>query len=132
MGKVYVANLGGHDMTDAARYGKLVFLTSGSYSPNELDRIFFELTDKLRHFDPEQDYFLPVGQDVVHNTAMYILTVMYGTFRVLYWNFRYKKYIVQQYSPNNLQIALRNLELRKELEKNDRYFIEAGADKVAN
>lgn len=121
MAKVYVANLGGHDLSDAERFGELVFLTTRGYRPKYLERVLFEVMEQLRHFDSEQDYFLPVGQDFINITCMWALTQMHDEISVLYWDFPEQKYIVKTYTPRLFHQITRNLKLREELEKHDRF-----------
>lgn len=117
MSKVYVANLGGHDFSDAERYGELVFLTTHGYAPKELDRLMFELVDSLKVFDPEKDYFLPVGQDLVNLTTFWLLTQKSRKLKVLYWEFKERRYVCHTYTPDRLQVVLNNLKLREEMER---------------
>lgn len=115
MGNVYVTNLGGHDYSDAKRFGNLVFLTSQGFNPKDLDRVSFLLAEKLENFDPDQDYFLPVGQDLIILTAFYILAQRHSKFNVLFWDFRARRYVVQEYSGELLDRIFENLKLKKEL-----------------
>lgn len=115
MGKVYIANLGGHDYSDARRYGELVFLTHHGFNPKEFDRVAFLLYEQLKDFDPDHDYFLPVGQDLVNLTALYILSQQHGTVKTLYWDFHDRKYLVHEYCPALLTRLDENLKIKKEM-----------------
>ncbi|PWA11099.1 hypothetical protein DCC39_10395 [Pueribacillus theae] len=119
MPKVYIANLGGHDFSDAQRFGELTFLTTHGFSAKELDRIAFELSLKLENYDPEQDFFLPVGQDIVNLTAFWILSQKTDEISTLYWDFRSKRYVEHVYNPNLYSQIVNNLNMRKEIINNE-------------
>lgn len=123
MAKVYVANLGGHDFSDAQRYGELVYLTTHGFKPKEIDRVTFELLDKLRFFDADRDYFLPVGQDLINLTALWILTQQHETFKVLYWDYKDRQYIAHTYEPALYQRVMKNIKIREELEKDGGFTV---------
>lgn len=118
MAKVYVANLGGHDLSDAKQYGELVYLTLHGYKPSDLDRVTFEVAARLQHFDPRRDYYLPVGQDLINLTAMWFLASRHDTIPTLYWDIKEKRYVTQTYQPKLMNQVMENLKIRKEIEKN--------------
>lgn len=121
MPKVYVANLGGHDVSDAKRFGELVFLTTRGYKPKDLERVAFEVTGHLQRFNPDEDYFLPVGQDLLNLTCMWVLAKKFDTIPVLFWEFRERRYLPKTFSPRLLEQVMENLKLREEIEKNVRF-----------
>jgi hypothetical protein len=45
--RVYVLNDGGHDYTDAERFGEIVFCTQGVVSKNDINKLFRQLDDTL-------------------------------------------------------------------------------------
>lgn len=122
MPKVYVANLGGHDLSDASRFGEFVYLTTQGFKPQHLDRVMFETMTHLKNFNPEKDYFLPVGQDVVNLTVMWFLSRVHKEIKVLYWDIKERRYVEQLYSDSRMEQILRNIKTREEIEKNGNQF----------
>ena len=121
MGKVFVATIGGHDLEPARRYGELTYLTTRGYNPHYVDRLMFELTEKLREFNPAEDYYLPVGQLFINMAALYILAQWHDKIPVLYWDAKNEKYVTVKFSPKMVETCVNNLKLREEIE-NDNQF----------
>ena len=80
--KVYIINKGGHDHSDAKRFGELIFLSEGAinrYSTGNIYRIFTEgLVDSL----PE-DYILITGLSVMSSIACAIFARKHGRINLL-------------------------------------------------
>lgn len=55
--KVYVLECGGHDYSDAERFGKLVFLDIPNYARWDIDRLYRELEEGLAGADKD-DLFI--------------------------------------------------------------------------
>jgi len=60
MPKVYVVNKGGHDYSDARRFGELHFLSEGPISKYAVSKIYREFAMMLRESTP-LDYILLTG-----------------------------------------------------------------------
>jgi hypothetical protein len=60
MAKVYVINKGGHDYSDAKRFGELHFLSEGPISKFAVSKIYREFAMQLRESTPN-DYILVTG-----------------------------------------------------------------------
>ncbi len=55
--KVYIVNNGGHDYTDALRFGDLVFCTHGTLDKFDTSQMYRELADAMFDSQPE-DFIL--------------------------------------------------------------------------
>lgn len=55
--KVYILTNGGHDYSDAQRYGELVFLDVPSYLKWDISQLYTTLRELLKDAEPE-DYLL--------------------------------------------------------------------------
>jgi len=80
--KVFIVNRGGHNHTDAKRFGKLVFLSEGEvnrYATNVMYRAFVE---KLRKSKPT-DYILITGLSVMSSLACSIFSRIHGQLNLL-------------------------------------------------
>ena len=64
MPTVYIINKGGHDYQDASRFGRVEYLSEGSYSPFAVDKMYREFSLKLRESSPD-DYLLITGLTVM-------------------------------------------------------------------
>jgi len=82
MNKVFIVNRGGHDHTDAKRFGRLIFLSEGEvnrYATNVMYRTFVE---KLRKSKPN-DYILITGLSVMSSLACSIFARLHGQINLL-------------------------------------------------
>jgi hypothetical protein len=87
--KVYVLSKGGHDYSDAERFGKLVFLNIPSYAKWDIDRLYRELQEGMK--DATSDDLLIVSHLASHcAVATAILTEWFG--RVNFLIFRKDRY----------------------------------------
>jgi len=64
MAKVYVINKGGHDYSDAKRFGELHFLSEGPISKFAISKIYRDFAMTLRESAPT-DYILLTGLTVM-------------------------------------------------------------------
>jgi len=83
--KVFIVNRGGHDHTDAKRFGRLVFLSEGEvnrYATNVMYRTFAE---KLRDSSPT-DYILITGLSVMSSLACSIFGRLHGRINLLLYH----------------------------------------------
>ena len=82
MQRVYIVNRGGHNHTDAKRFGRLIFLSEGEvnrYATNVMYRAF---TEKLRKSTPS-DYILITGLSVMSSLACSIFSRLHGQLNLL-------------------------------------------------
>lgn len=87
--KVYVLGKGGHDYSDAERYGKLVFLDIPTYARWDIDRLYRELEEGLQ--DADKDDLFIVSHLASHCcVATALLIEWFG--RVNFLIFRKDKY----------------------------------------
>lgn len=83
--KVYIANRSGHDFTPAEQYGELVYLTDGTVTVYDTNRIYRMVAEKLNDSSPD-DYILPTGISTVTIVAVQCLSLMHnGVVRYLIW-----------------------------------------------
>ena len=90
MNKVYVVNRGGHDFSDANRFGELVYLSEG-----KMDR--FSITSLYRNFSSQieessiNDYILITGLSSMSSIACSMFSYKHGVLNLLL--FKNNKYV---------------------------------------
>lgn len=82
MPTVYIVNKGGHDFGPATKFGKLVFLSEGHYSPFAVDKIYREIAEKLRGSSSD-DYILSTGLTIMNSIACSCFTHKHGRLNLL-------------------------------------------------
>ena len=83
---VYIVNKGGHDYTNAKKYGKLTYMSEGMidrYATGVIYRLFAE---KLKNFK-EDDYLLLGGSTVMNSIACGIIGRKFGILHLLIFKF---------------------------------------------
>ena len=91
MSKVWVVNFAGHDYRKAEKYGEVVSITAGYVSMGSLDRVLFDVIDKLKKSSAE-DWLLPSGLIAVNLVAVAVWLRMHGELRMLLWDRKYDTY----------------------------------------
>jgi len=80
--KVYIINKGGHDHSDAERYGELVFLSEGSINRYAVNSIYRRFVSFLKESSSE-DYILITGLSVMSCVACAIFAHIHGRLNLL-------------------------------------------------
>lgn len=80
--KVYITNNGGHDYSDAIRFGELVFCTHGSLPKDDSAQMFRELSDAL-YDSIAEDYILLTSLTSLCCIACAIFAVKHGRLNLL-------------------------------------------------
>lgn len=89
MQTVYVVNRGGHDFSEAERFGRLHFLSEGSMSKFAANKIYREFSIHLRSSKPD-DYILLTGLSTMNVVACSIFSYLHGRLNLLlYKNGKY-------------------------------------------
>jgi len=68
MPTVYIVNQGGHNYTDAQRFGRLVYLSEGAINKFSVSKMYRIFADRLKQSQPE-DYILISGLTVMSAIA---------------------------------------------------------------
>lgn len=79
---VYVANKSAHDFSDAKRYGKLVFVTSGRlnrFNVNDMHRRASEAMEKSQ----PGDYIVPCSLNVLNSVVCSTFVAKHGRLNLL-------------------------------------------------
>jgi len=82
MSKVYVINRGGHDFTNAARFGELVYLSEGRIPPFSVANMYRTFSEHLSTSSPT-DYILLAGLPVMQSVACSIFSYLHGRLNLL-------------------------------------------------
>ena len=77
MRRVYVLNDGGHDYSDAERFGEVVVCSAGVLPKNDINRLFRELDEVLSESDPK-DLLLLTGPASLCAVASAIMASLHG------------------------------------------------------
>lgn len=82
MKKVFIINRGGHDYSDAKRFGKLVFISEGILNRYSVGRMYREAVEKLRD-STNEDYLLVSGLNIMNTIVGGILSRKHGRLNLL-------------------------------------------------
>lgn len=82
MARVYVVNKGGHDYSDASRYGELFFLSEGQVSKYATNKIFRQFAMQLRE-STEQDWILITSLTIMACIACACFSFLHGKLNLL-------------------------------------------------
>lgn len=80
--KVYVTNSGGHDYSDAERFGDVIFCTEGSLDKEDTAQMYRELNDALYDSMPE-DYIVLTSLTTLCSIACAIFALKHGQLHLL-------------------------------------------------
>ena len=80
--KVFVVNKSGHDFSDAARYGELVYLSTGRMNRYEPNQMFREFVEHLQS-STARDYILLCGLNVMNVVACSIFAARHKRINLL-------------------------------------------------
>jgi len=82
MPNVYIVNKSSHDFSSAEKFGKLIYLSSGSmnrYATNNMVRIF---NDTLKNSKPD-DYIVPCSLNIMNSIACAIFAAKHKRLNLL-------------------------------------------------
>ena len=82
MPKVFVVNRGGHNHTDAERFGKLIFLSTGTINRYAVSQMYRQFVDHLKD-STEDDYILITGLSVMASVACSVFARIHGRLNLL-------------------------------------------------
>lgn len=85
MSKVWVVNFSGHDYRKAQEHGEVVPVTVGYVSLGSLDRVLFDVINKLKDSSPD-DWLLPSGLIALNSIATGVWVRLHGNLRLLLWD----------------------------------------------
>lgn len=90
MAKVFVANYAGHDLSDAERFGELIYVTEGNVNVFNTDRMMFTILKCLKdnNYDPDKDYILLSGSMVIN----FLIGLLCTKSKLLIWDPKIKQY----------------------------------------
>jgi len=75
--RVYVLNDGGHDYSDAERFGEVTLCTQGVVSKNDINKLFRQLDETLSESHPK-DFILLTGPASLCAVASAIMVGYHG------------------------------------------------------
>lgn len=90
MGTVYIVNNGGHDYSDANRFGRIQFLSAGPVSKFAISKMYREFAMKLRE-STDSDYILLTGLTTMACVACSCFAFLHGRINLLI--FKNGKYV---------------------------------------
>jgi len=82
MKKVFVVNHGCHDLSDAERFGELVFLSEGAINRYAVSNMYREFVQYLKDSNKE-DFLLITGLSIMSSLACSIFARMHGRINLL-------------------------------------------------
>lgn len=96
MSKVYVVNKGGHDYSDAERFGELVYLSEGTQNRFAAGAIYRAFVEVLQDSN-RGDYILVTSMNVLNSIASAIFARKHGKLNLLLFQ-------AGRYEPRELDI----------------------------
>lgn len=88
--KVYVVNKGGHDYSDARRFGELVYLSEGTQNRFAVSSLYRQFVDVMEGSQPH-DYILVTSMNVLNSIAAAVFARKHGKLNMLLFkNGRYE------------------------------------------
>jgi hypothetical protein len=84
--------MGGHDYTQAERFGNLVPITTGTVNPFNVDRQMVIAAAKLALADPE-DYLLISGPQILNAVVVALWLEKFKVAKLLQWSSRKANYV---------------------------------------
>lgn len=88
---VWLVNEGGHDYTQAEKFGRLMPMTTGSVNPFNPDRLMVMIGHRLKV--AAADDFLGIsGSPILNALALTMWLARFGSCNVLLWSHRDKEY----------------------------------------
>lgn len=91
--KVYIVNYAGYDYSAAAKYGKLVPVTKGTIDIFKEQRLAYDIKQALADFDPDKDYLLFSGSNVINVVASSILLARFFEYKCLIYGAKRGDYV---------------------------------------
>lgn len=88
---VWLANQGGHDYTDAERFGRVLAITTDSVNPFNPDRLMVTISQRLK-VAAKEDYLAVSGSPILNALALAMWLRRFGLCNVLLWSHRDKEY----------------------------------------
>lgn len=80
--RVYIPNRGGHDFSPAAKYGDVVYITSGDINKFQLDKFYRLCVNEMRDAEPH-DYLVITSLNSICTIAGAILARKFGRLNLL-------------------------------------------------
>ena len=80
--RVYITNFAGHDYAAAEKYGELIWITKGYVSFQSLDRVKFEVVEKIQGSTPD-DWLLLSGTLLISVVAALAWLSKHGVVKLL-------------------------------------------------
>jgi hypothetical protein len=102
---VYVTNYAGHDYLPAQKFGQLKYLTSGFVDFRKIDRLKFEIAEKLKESKPE-DYLCLSGSAFVCVIAAMIWLERHGSLNLLNFDKKSDEYEETNINKRNIEEIL--------------------------
>lgn len=98
---VYIVNKSGHDISDAERFGDIVYLSSGPHSRYATNNIYRTFKPILEVSHPD-DYLLLTGLTIMNVIAASIMAMTHGKLNLLIHRPVDNTYVLRQLDMNDL------------------------------
>lgn len=93
--RVFVTNEGRHDFSKAEQYGKIVYITEGDVPVYSIDRLFFNIKEKL--FDlTENDFILLSGSNIICSITMAAAICISPVIKLLIFKAKQEEYLIRK------------------------------------
>lgn len=105
--KVFVVNKSGHDYSEAKKYGKLVYLTTGHLRADKVNSFYRDIAEKMRDSSPN-DFVLITSLPILCSVACSIMSFLHGRINLLL--FKDGKYRVRTVKLDELLVSCETAE----------------------
>jgi len=92
MPKVWVGNLGGHDVSGAGKFGEVIILTRGTIPIFNTERLWFQIRKRLADASGD-DYILLTGPQILSSLLVAYFMYRFGKANVLLYNAKTGSYV---------------------------------------
>lgn len=99
---VWLVNQGGHDYRKAARYGRVLPLTTANVNPFAVDRLLVNLSQRLS-MAQEQDYLVISGLALLNALVLAIWLAKFPKANILQWSVNGSNYVKLVISAENVR-----------------------------
>jgi hypothetical protein len=99
MRKVYIPNQGGYNYSDAERFGKLIYVTTGNINRFEISSIYRTFVEAMAESD-KNDFFMPTSLSVLNTIGGAVFAAKHGRLNLLV--FKDGKYLPRELDINSL------------------------------
>lgn len=106
----WVVNKGGHNYTDAERFGRLMPITTGTINPFNTDRLALLVSYRIKEADPN-DFVVISGMPILNMIVAILWMARFEQMNVLQWSTTGNRYELRVFDKDTLTEMVRGDDL---------------------